>query len=42
MLSSIPGSRGEGSDLPSCHQTPEVVLTDNPPEGLDACISINK
>ena len=27
MLHSIPGSRGEGSDLPSYHQTTEVTLT---------------
>ena len=27
MLHSIPGSRGEGSDLPCYHQTTEVTLT---------------
>ena len=32
MLHLIPGSRGEGSDLPSCHQTTAVILTKNPPE----------
>ena len=28
----IPGSRGEGSDLPSYHQTTEVTLTKGSPE----------
>ena len=32
MLCSIPGSRGEGSDLPSYHQTTEVTLTKGSPE----------
>ena len=32
MLHSIPGSRGEGSDLPSYHQTTEVTLTKGSPE----------
>ena len=32
MLHSIPGSRGEGTDLPSYHQTTEVTLTKSPPE----------
>ena len=32
MLSSIPGSRGEGNDLPSYHQTTEVTLTESSPE----------
>ena len=32
MLCSIPVSRGEGSDLPSYHQTTEVTLTKDSPE----------
>ena len=32
MLRLIPGSRGEGSDLPSYHQTTEVTLTEGSPE----------
>ena len=32
MLCSIPGSRGEGSDLPSHGQTTEVTLTKGSPE----------
>ena len=32
MLHLIPGSRGEGSDLPSYHQTTEVTLTESSPE----------
>ena len=32
MLCSIPGSRGEGSDLPSYHQTTKVTLTESFPE----------
>ena len=32
MLCSIPGSRGEGSDLPSYHQTTKVTLTESHPE----------
>ena len=32
MLQSIPGSRGEGSDLPSYHQTTKVRLTKGSPE----------
>ena len=32
MLCSIPGSRGEGSDLPSYHQTTEITLTKSSPE----------
>ena len=32
MLCSIPGSRGEGSDLPSYHQRTEVTLTKGSPE----------
>ena len=32
MLCSIPGSSGEGSDLPSYHQTTEVTLTEGSPE----------
>ena len=32
MLCLIPGSRGEGSDLPSYHQTTEVTLTKGSPE----------
>ena len=41
MLHSIPGSRGEGSDLPSCHQTTEVALTESPPE-RSGCMLIDK
>ena len=41
MLHSIPGSRGEGSDLPGCHQTPKVTLTESPPE-RSGCMSIDK
>ena len=29
MLRLIPGSRGEGSDLPSYHQTTKVTLTES-------------
>ena len=32
MLHLIPGSRGEGSDLPGYHQTPKVTLTEGSPE----------
>ena len=32
MLHLIPGSRGEGSDLPSYHQTTEVMPTKSSPE----------
>ena len=32
MLCLIPGSRGEGSDLPGYHQTTKVTLTDGSPE----------
>ena len=32
MLHLIPGSRGEGSDLPSYHQTTEVTPTKCSPE----------
>ena len=32
MLCSIPGSRGEGSDLPSYCQTAKVTLTEGSPE----------
>ena len=32
MLHSIPGSRGEGSDLPGYHQTTKVTLTESSPE----------
>ena len=32
MLGSIPGSRGEGSDPPSYHQTTKVTLTKSSPE----------
>ena len=41
MLCSIPGSRGEGSDLPGCHQTTEVILTNNPPERSE-CMHMDK
>ena len=32
MLHSIPGSRGESSDLPSYYQTTKVTLTEGSPE----------
>ena len=32
MLHSIPGSSGEGSDLPGYHQTTKVTLTEGSPE----------
>ena len=32
MLCSIPGPRGEGSDLPGYHQTTNVTLTESSPE----------
>ena len=32
MLCVIPGSRGEGSDLPGYHQTTKVTLTEGSPE----------
>ena len=32
MLCSIPGSRGEGSNLPGYHQTTKVTLTKGSPE----------
>ena len=32
MLCLIPGLRGEGSDLPSYHQTTKVTLTEDSPE----------
>ena len=32
MLCSIPGSRGEGNDLPSYCQTTKVTLTEDSPE----------
>ena len=32
MLCSIPGSKGEGSDLPSYHQTTKVTLTESSPQ----------
>ena len=32
MLHSIPGSRGEGSDLPDYHQTTNITLTKGSPE----------
>ena len=32
MLCPIPGSRGEGSDLPGYHQTTKVILTKSFPE----------
>ena len=32
MLRSIPGSRGESSDLPGYHQTTKVTLTKSSPE----------
>ena len=41
MLHSIPGTRGEGFDLPSCCQTTEVILTENPPE-RSGCMHMDK
>ena len=41
MLCSIPGSMGEGSDLPSCHQTAKVTLTKSLPE-RPGCMYIDK
>ena len=41
MLHSIPRSRGEGSDLPGCHQTTKVTLTESPPERSE-CMHIDK
>ena len=41
MFCLIPGLRGEGSDLPSCHQTTEVTLTESPPE-RSGCMHIDK
>ena len=41
VLHLIPGSRGEGSDLPGYHQTTEVVLTKNPPE-RSGCMHMGK
>ena len=41
MLHSIPGSRGVGSDLPGCHQTTEVILTESPP-GRSGCMHMDK
>ena len=41
MLCLIPGSREEGSDLPSCHQTTEVVLPEGPPE-RSGCMHMDK
>ena len=32
MLHSIPGLRGEGSDLTSYHQTTKVTITESSPE----------
>ena len=32
MIHLTPGSRGEGSDLPSYHQTTKVTLTEGSPE----------
>ena len=41
MPHSIPGSRGEGSNLPGCHQTTKVTLTESPPEKY-GCMHIDK
>ena len=41
MLCSIPGSRGEGSDLPSYHQTTKVTLTKCSP-GSSGYMHMNK
>ena len=41
MLCLIPGSRGEGSDLPSFCQTTEVILNESPPE-RSGCMHMDK
>ena len=41
MLCLIQGSRGQGSDLPGCHQTTEVALTENPLE-RSGCMHMDK
>ena len=41
MLRLIPGSRGEGSDLPGYHQTTKVTLTKCSP-GRSGCMHMNK
>ena len=41
MLCSIPGSRGEGSDLPGYHQTTKFTLTESSPE-RSGCMHIDK
>ena len=41
MLHSIPGSRGEGSDQPSYHQTTKVTLTEGSPE-RSGCMHMDK
>ena len=41
MLHLIPSPRGKGSGLPGCHQTTEVVLTENPPE-RSGCMHMDK
>ena len=41
MLHSIPGSRGEGSGLPGCHQINEVTITQSPPN-RSGCILMEK
>ena len=41
MLHTIPGSRGEGSDLSSYHQTTKVTLTEGSP-GRSGYIHVDK
>ena len=41
MLCSIPGSRGEGSGLPGCHQINEVTITQSPPN-RSGCMLVEK
>ena len=42
MLCSIPGSRGEGSDLPGYCQTTKVILTESSPEQIWVHVHIDK
>ena len=37
----IPGSRGEGSGLPGCHQINEVTVTQSPPN-RSGCMLMEK
>ena len=41
MLRSIPGSRGEGSGLPSYHQINKVIITQSPPN-RSGCMLMGK